>query len=369
MKLPAEVEFIYLLDADSRPAAATLDRLLATLVEQRDVPFAQGLNCGRAPNDATPFQRAYAKSIDFGWWLTIPSSERYGFPFALGHNVLLRRLAIEETGGLPEVVGEDVAWTLAIRTAGWSAGAVVADALADEEPPRDPTRYLERQARWTRSDLDLLLRSRPRLLSLGKRSPTELAFALAWLTQLPTGALAPVAPAAIGLLCAAMGTSATATSTWVALGLLLVAQAGPAMLWTPRVPRASALSTLLCWWPLMLHASSAQLSGLAATLSRRRLEFRATGRDGDSEETRPPLWLAPLLLAGPALALAADPFLAAGLAILGLAFAGAATSHRFPVAAGSAWSLLLLSYVLIAVTAGRPDTALLVLAPLHVAEF
>jgi hypothetical protein len=77
----------------------------------------------------------------------------YGFPLMLGHGVLVRTEAYSRAGGFPEVVAEDVAFTIALRDAGYT-GFFAEDIVCSEGVPENLGQMRKRTYRMTMADTE-----------------------------------------------------------------------------------------------------------------------------------------------------------------------------------------------------------------------
>lgn len=87
------------------------------------------------------------------WQYNNVPRNHYGFPLMLGHGVLVRTEAYSKSGGFPEVVAEDVAFTIALRHAGYS-GFFAEDIVCGEGVPEDWGQMRKRTYRMTMGDTE-----------------------------------------------------------------------------------------------------------------------------------------------------------------------------------------------------------------------
>ncbi|MBK6781199.1 MAG: hypothetical protein IPG75_16920 [Gemmatimonadetes bacterium] len=78
--------------------------------------------------------------IDIHWRWYHPLRNRYGFVMLLGHGAVVRREVWEEVGGFPEIVSEDLAFSLRARQHGWHGGVRRRTLIYYEEFPGDHPR-------------------------------------------------------------------------------------------------------------------------------------------------------------------------------------------------------------------------------------
>ena len=80
--------------------------------------------------------------------------------FLCGTNMVLRRQAIEEVGGMSESITEDFITSQNIHAKGWKS-VYVPEVLAEGLAPEDMLSYHKQQFRWTRGSLELIFKNNP----------------------------------------------------------------------------------------------------------------------------------------------------------------------------------------------------------------
>ena len=97
---------------------------------------------------------------------------RLGSVFMCGTNMVLRRAAVVEAGGMCETnIAEDFLTSLFIHERGWKS-AYIPEVLAEGLAPEDFLSYYKQQFRWARGSLEVIFRYNPLLrsgLSLAQR--------------------------------------------------------------------------------------------------------------------------------------------------------------------------------------------------------
>lgn len=88
---------------------------------------------------------------------------RFNATFMCGTNMVIRRTALAEAGGMCETnIAEDFLTSLFIHERGWSS-FYVAEVLAEGLAPEDFSSYYKQQFRWTRGSLEVVFRYNPLL--------------------------------------------------------------------------------------------------------------------------------------------------------------------------------------------------------------
>jgi GT2 family glycosyltransferase len=70
------------------------------------------------PNRGGALQAAMGVGIDIHWRWYHPLRNRYGFVMLLGHGAVIRRRVWKGIGGFPEIVSEDLGFSLRARQHG-----------------------------------------------------------------------------------------------------------------------------------------------------------------------------------------------------------------------------------------------------------
>lgn len=168
--LPEGYDVVVSFDPDHIPERHYLDRTLGYFADPA-VAYVQ------APQiyynqDASWIARGAAEETYDYYSSHLMASYGLGHPIVIGCHTAHRVAALLECGGFADHDADDLLITLRYRSAGWT-GVYVPEVLAAGLTPTSWAGYLRQQARWTRSVLDLKLRSLPGLagrLSLRERA-------------------------------------------------------------------------------------------------------------------------------------------------------------------------------------------------------
>jgi len=88
---------------------------------------------------------------------------RYGFPHLMGHGAMVSRECYTACGGFPEVVMEDLAFTVETRERGYRT-VFAPDILCEEEYPVDYLAFKKRHSKWTEGTMEFIRRYGMRVL-------------------------------------------------------------------------------------------------------------------------------------------------------------------------------------------------------------
>ncbi len=176
-------DFVVIFDADHVPLPAFLEKTMGAFVEPR-VSFVQtpqyygNRTTNRVAAGAHEQQEIFYGPIMRG-------RNALGAAFSCGTNVVFRRSALDEVGGIPEdSITEDLRVSLLLMRAGYRS-EYVPEVLAYGLGPVDVRGYFGQQLRWARGGLEIMLRRRPFFRGMGVGATLEYAFSFAyWFTGL-----------------------------------------------------------------------------------------------------------------------------------------------------------------------------------------
>jgi cellulose synthase (UDP-forming) len=151
--------WIVVFDADHVPYPNFLSTMMAHASDPK-VAFVQSPQYYK--NHATNYVTGGAweqQEIFFG--AICKGKNRLNAAFMCGTNMLLRRSAIAEVGGMCETnIAEDFLTSLFIHEKGWKS-VYVAEVLAEGLAPEDFLSYYKQQYRWARGSLEVIFRYNP----------------------------------------------------------------------------------------------------------------------------------------------------------------------------------------------------------------
>lgn len=145
-----------LVDADEELPPDFLRRTVPMLLADDRCGFVQA-NHRSNPRGRGALQSAVGVGIDIHWRWYHPLRNRWGFVMLLGHGAVIRRQVWEEIGGFPEIVSEDLAFSLRARARGWH-GVFAEDVICYEEFPETIRAFRVRHMKWTRGTCEFFAR-------------------------------------------------------------------------------------------------------------------------------------------------------------------------------------------------------------------
>ncbi|MDH3208124.1 MAG: glycosyltransferase [Gemmatimonadota bacterium] len=151
-----EEPYFVLVDADEVLPRTFLRRLVPRIHGDRACGFIQA-NHRSNPGRDHPLGKAMGVGIDIHWRWYQPLRNHYGFVMLLGHGAIIRREAWEAVGGFPEIVSEDLGFSLRLREHGWR-GFFAEDVICYEDFPETVRAFRVRHMKWTKGTSEFIHR-------------------------------------------------------------------------------------------------------------------------------------------------------------------------------------------------------------------
>jgi len=148
-------EFFALCDADGILPKDFLKQTTFYILRDERIGFVQA-NHDSGSSTRNAFTEHFLGETLIRWEHNNVPRNHYGFPLMLGHGVLVRTGAYSKAGGFPEVVAEDVAFTIALRQAGHT-GFFAEDIVCSEGVPEDLGQLRKRTYRMTMGDTETFM--------------------------------------------------------------------------------------------------------------------------------------------------------------------------------------------------------------------
>ena len=154
----AKGDFFVVLDADFVPSPRFLIETVPFFVEE-NVAFVQTPQVYGNLHTVISRGAAYMQSVFYRF--VQPGRNRFNAALCVGTNVIFRRRAIDEIGGLyTDSKSEDVWTTLTLHEAGWRS-VFIPDVLAIGDAPETVEAYSKQQLRWATGGFEILLKYNP----------------------------------------------------------------------------------------------------------------------------------------------------------------------------------------------------------------
>jgi len=145
-------QFFALCDADGILPKDFLRKTSFYIQQDDRIGFVQA-NHDSGSSTRNAFTEHFLEETKIRWEHNNVPRNHYGFPLMLGHGVLVRTEAHAKAEGFPEVVAEDVAFTISMRHAGFT-GFFAEDVVCSEGVPDDMGQLRKRTYRMTMADTE-----------------------------------------------------------------------------------------------------------------------------------------------------------------------------------------------------------------------
>lgn len=150
-------EFVVILDADHVPEP---DFLIQVLPHFQDAAVAFVQSPQSYVNRVNLVSTGSAEAQRIFYELVCPGKNHFNAAFCVGTNVMFRRAALDEIGGIATGSNSEDIWTsLELHKRGWKS-IYVPLVLARGLAPQDVASYLKQQLRWASGGFEVLLRGR-----------------------------------------------------------------------------------------------------------------------------------------------------------------------------------------------------------------
>ena len=154
----AKGEFFAVFDADFAPKRSFLVETLPFFAD-RSVAFVQTPQAYGNLHTVIARGAAYMQTVFYRF--IQPGRNRFNAAFCVGTNVIFRRQAIDEIGGIhTDSKSEDVWTALTLHEHGWRS-VFIPDVLAVGDAPETVEAYSKQQLRWATGGFEILLRHNP----------------------------------------------------------------------------------------------------------------------------------------------------------------------------------------------------------------
>jgi len=147
-----EYKFFALCDADGILDKNFLKKSAFYIQQDEKIGFVQA-NHNSGSSTINSFTEHFLEETKIRWEHNNVPRNHYGLPLMLGHGVVVRTEAYSKAGGFPEVVAEDVAFTISLRHAGYT-GFFAEDIVCSEGVPEDLGQLRKRTYRMTMADTE-----------------------------------------------------------------------------------------------------------------------------------------------------------------------------------------------------------------------
>ena len=153
-------DFIGIVDSDEMVPIDFVSTALPYFTSE-EIAFVQVSH--RAVNNSTTWEKYMGYGVDMHWKLYHPYRNHYGVVNFLGHGAILRRSAVLQAGGFPEIVAEDIGLTTEFYILG-KRGVFVDEIKAGEDFPNSYSSFRKRHKKWTMGSTEFMRHYLKRIL-------------------------------------------------------------------------------------------------------------------------------------------------------------------------------------------------------------
>ncbi|MCG2710884.1 MAG: glycosyltransferase [Candidatus Omnitrophica bacterium] len=155
-------QYVAVADADSIFPEYFLKKIMPYFTASSKIAFVQAMQKS-LKNQKGYLGKTMLSMVDIHWQHYMTLKNQYGFVMWYGHGAVLKRSIIEEIGGIPEVVTEDLSFSSKVRGLGYY-GVVAGDVESVEEFPETLEKFRRRNRKWVRGTYEYLRRLYPQIL-------------------------------------------------------------------------------------------------------------------------------------------------------------------------------------------------------------
>lgn len=155
LKGRTDYDYFVILDSDERIPHSFIKRCLKYFAA---TPNAGIVQCNHiATRNENRFMQILHIGVNSHWPVYQLMKHHYGFMSLLGHGAMVSRKCYEQTGGFPEVVAEDLCFSIEARNHGYYV-AFAPDITCEEQYPVDYLAFKKRHAKWTQGNFEFIKR-------------------------------------------------------------------------------------------------------------------------------------------------------------------------------------------------------------------
>lgn len=158
----AEYDYFVILDSDEIIPPDYIDRSLDYFAHYGNAGIVQANHS--ATRNRNDFMRIFAIGVDSHWIAYQSVKDRHGFLSLLGHGAMVSRECYQAAGGFPNVVAEDLCFSIAARDAGYYT-VFAPDIRCEEEFPISYHAFKKRHSKWTQGNMEFIKRYTMKILT------------------------------------------------------------------------------------------------------------------------------------------------------------------------------------------------------------
>ena len=151
----ADYDYFVILDSDEIIPSGYIERSLDYFAHYGNAGIVQANHS--ATRNRNNFMRTFAIGVDSHWIAYQSVKDRHGFLSLLGHGAMVSRECYLAAGGFPNVVAEDLCFSIAARDAGYYT-VFAPDIRCEEEFPISYFAFKKRHSKWTQGNMEFIKR-------------------------------------------------------------------------------------------------------------------------------------------------------------------------------------------------------------------
>lgn len=152
-KIPDNYKLFCIVDSDQHLHPSFITQIFKKYCENNHPSFVQGIHYGKV-EDVSQFSKCLAPMIYAEWKYHIPYKNEYGQTGIGGHGYLIERSVLNDVGGHPEIVSEDLALTMKLSTKRFH-GIMSPEIVSMEIYPESYKTIQQRRFRWMVADWEI----------------------------------------------------------------------------------------------------------------------------------------------------------------------------------------------------------------------
>lgn len=156
-----ELDYFVIIDSDEILPAGFVTRALDYFAANARAGIVQANHI--ATRNRTTFMRTFAPGVDAHWPAYQTVKTHAGFLSLLGHGAMVSLESYQAAGGFPEIVAEDLGFSIEAAAVGWTT-VFAGDITCEEEFPPDYAAFKKRHRKWTEGNMEFLRRYSKRIL-------------------------------------------------------------------------------------------------------------------------------------------------------------------------------------------------------------
>jgi cellulose synthase/poly-beta-1,6-N-acetylglucosamine synthase-like glycosyltransferase len=146
-------QYFVLLDSDEIIPTNFISRCLDYFAQSENIAVVQANHI--TYNERNSFMDTYARGVVSHWSTYQSIKDKYGFLSLLGHGAMIKKDAYRRVNGFPELVAEDLCFSIELRKLGLFV-KFAPDIICQEEYPISYQAFKKRHSKWTQGNMEFI---------------------------------------------------------------------------------------------------------------------------------------------------------------------------------------------------------------------